>query len=213
MDDHAADDTRESAQHVVERDETVWENHTLDRRVRDVALVPQRDVLERRLRVCSNNARKTTNLFRGHRIAFVGHRRRTLLAGGEGLFDFADFGALQVTHFKRDLLHRRCNNCKSREEFGVAVALNYLSRDGRRLQRELCANPLFDLGIEMREGANRPRYLAVIDHFTSTAKSFLIALVLGVIDRQHQTERRRLGVHAVSAPLHCGVLVLYRAAL
>ena len=42
------DDPREAPQHVVERDEAVGQDDALDRRVRDVALVPQRDVLERR---------------------------------------------------------------------------------------------------------------------------------------------------------------------
>ena len=50
------DDPREAAQHVIERDEAVGQDHALDRRVRDVALVPQRDVLERRHGSCRASA-------------------------------------------------------------------------------------------------------------------------------------------------------------
>ena len=37
---HARHDAREAAQHVIEGDEGVGQDHALDRRVRDVALVP-----------------------------------------------------------------------------------------------------------------------------------------------------------------------------
>ena len=39
-------DAAEPPQHVIERDEAVGQDDTLDRRVRDIALVPERHVLE-----------------------------------------------------------------------------------------------------------------------------------------------------------------------
>ena len=51
-----ADDAREAAEHVIERDEAVGQDDALDRRVRDVALVPERDVLERRHGSCRGSA-------------------------------------------------------------------------------------------------------------------------------------------------------------
>ena len=102
-----ADDPREAPQHVIERDEAVGQNHALDRRVRDVALVPERDVLERRLAVAANQAREADNLLAADRIALVRHRRRALLALGERLLDLADLGLLQAADLERELLERR----------------------------------------------------------------------------------------------------------
>ena len=52
VDHHALHDLREAPQHVVEGDEAVGQDHPLDRRVRDVALVPERDVLHARPSRC-----------------------------------------------------------------------------------------------------------------------------------------------------------------
>ena len=107
IDHHAVDDARETAQHVIERDEAVGQDDALDRRVRDVALVPQRDVLERRHGVAANQAREADDLLAADRVALVRHRRRALLPLGERLFDFADFGLLQPANLERELLERR----------------------------------------------------------------------------------------------------------
>jgi hypothetical protein len=95
IDDHAGHDAREAAQHVVERDEAVGQDDPLDRRVRDVALVPQRDVLERGHRVGPEEPRQAHDLLAADRVALVGHRRRALLPLGERLLDLADLRLLQ----------------------------------------------------------------------------------------------------------------------
>jgi hypothetical protein len=48
VDDHPARDPQREALHVVEQDRRVGQDHALGAGVRDVALVPQRDVLEPR---------------------------------------------------------------------------------------------------------------------------------------------------------------------
>src|SRR5436190_3228641 len=46
IDDEPLDDPRKAVEHVVEREEGIRDDHPLGRRVRDVALVPERHVLE-----------------------------------------------------------------------------------------------------------------------------------------------------------------------
>src|SRR4051812_37337416 len=98
VDDHAADDPREAAEHVIEGDETVRQNHPLDRRMGDVALVPQRDIFERRHRVAAQQPRQSGDLLAPDRIALVRHRRRALLPFSERLLDLADFCFLQTAN-------------------------------------------------------------------------------------------------------------------
>ena len=100
-------DPREAPQHVIERDEAVRQDDALDRRVRDVALVPERDVLERGHRVAAQQPRQADDLLAADRVALVRHRRRALLALAERLLDLADLGLLQAADLERELLERR----------------------------------------------------------------------------------------------------------
>ena len=142
--DHAADDTGEAPQHVVERDEAVGQDHALDRRVRDVPLVPQRDVLERRHGVGAHQPRQAGDLLAADRVALVRHRRRALLPLAERLFDFTDLGLLQAADLERELLERRGGDRQRGHQLGVAVALDDLRRHRRRLQAEPLADPRLD---------------------------------------------------------------------
>jgi len=58
IDHHARDDACEAAQHVIEGDEAVRQDHAFDRRMRDVALVPERVVLEPRDRIAAQQPRE-----------------------------------------------------------------------------------------------------------------------------------------------------------
>src|SRR5690349_15386600 len=107
MDDHPAHDAREAPQHVIERDEAVGKNYAFDRRVRDVPLVPERDVLEGGLAIASNQARQADDLLAPNRIPLVGHRRRALLPLRERLLHLADFRLLQAAYLEGELLERR----------------------------------------------------------------------------------------------------------
>jgi hypothetical protein len=81
------------------------QDHALDRRVRDVALVPERDVLERGHRVGADHARQPTICSQPIGIALVRHRDDPS-ARAERLLDFADLGLLQTADLERELLER-----------------------------------------------------------------------------------------------------------
>ena len=68
-------------EHVVEDDRRVGQDDPLGARVADVALVPERLVLERGARVATEQSGQPGDPFGQDRIALVGHRRRALLAG------------------------------------------------------------------------------------------------------------------------------------
>jgi hypothetical protein len=57
VDDHAADDADRDVVEVVEQDRRVGKDHALGAGVRDVALVPQRDVLDGGRRVAAQRSR------------------------------------------------------------------------------------------------------------------------------------------------------------
>ena len=207
--DEALHDAREPPQHVIERDEAVRKNHALDRRVRDVALVPERDVLERRVRVAPQQPREAGNLLAADGIALVRHRRRALLPLAERLLHLADFGFLQPAHFERELLERRAGDGNRRHQLGVTIALNDLRRHRRRLQSELPADGRFDGRIEVRERADGARDFPDRDDGPRALQPLEVALQLGVPERQLQAERHRLGVHAVRASHHRRAAMLF----
>ena len=80
VDGHAAHHAQRQVLHVVEQDRRVRQHDALGARVRDVALVPQRDVLEPRLRVAAQHAREPGEPLGVDRVALVRHRARALLA-------------------------------------------------------------------------------------------------------------------------------------
>ena len=59
-------------------------------------------------------------------IAFVRHGGTAALLAAEGLFGFADFGALQVANFEGDFFERGGDERERAEILRVAVALNHL---------------------------------------------------------------------------------------
>ena len=75
IDDLGFEQARSLVQHVVNQDGGIGQDYAFDRRMRDVALMPQRDVLEGCLRVRSDHAGQAADLFPVHRIALVRHGR------------------------------------------------------------------------------------------------------------------------------------------
>src|SRR6266542_308743 len=104
--------------------------------MRDVALVPERDVLERRHRVRANQPGESRDLLAADRVALMWHRGRAFLSLAERLLDFADLGLLQAANLERELLERRAGDRERRHQLGVAIALDDLRRHGRRLKAE-----------------------------------------------------------------------------
>ena len=113
VDDHALDQRQHAALHVVEQDRRVGQDDPLDRRVRDVALVPERDVLERRQRVPAEHPREADDLLGLDRVALVRHRARALLAAAERLAHLADLGPGEVAKLGREPLHARRPRARS----------------------------------------------------------------------------------------------------
>ena len=123
--------------------------------MRDVALVPEGDVLERGLRVAADHAGEAGDLLGGDGVALVRHRGRALLLLGEELLSLAHLGALQVANLGGDLVQRRAEDGERGDVGGVPVALDYLCCDGHRLEAQLRADGLFVLRLEVAEGAHR----------------------------------------------------------
>src|SRR5207253_387199 len=68
----ALDDERGQVEDVVERDRRIRQHDALDRRVADVALVPQGDVLQRRRRVATQQTRQPADALGQPGVALVG---------------------------------------------------------------------------------------------------------------------------------------------
>ena len=94
----------------------------------------------------------------------------------------------------------------------MAVALNNLIGNQRRLESGLAADVRLDFGRDLREGAHGAGNLPdadIVDGFLKTremARHFLIP------ERQLQSEGDRLGVHAVRAADHHGPFIFARLA-
>ena len=147
-------------QHVVGELQRVGEDDALHRRVRDVALVPQRDVLEPGLQVAAQHAGEAAELLGLHRVALVRHRARALLgAGAERLLDLADLGALEVADLGGERLDGGAHRRARVEQLGVAVAGDHL-RGRHRREPERLAHVGLDRGIDVGVGADRARELA-----------------------------------------------------
>ena len=155
-----AHDAREAAQHVIERDEAVGQDHALDRRVRDVALVPERDVLERRLALPRSSRARPTICSQPIGLRLCGIADEPFWPLRERLLDLADLGLLQAADLERELLERRGGDGERRQQLGVAIALDHLRRDRRRLEAEPAADVGLDRGRQVRERADRARQLA-----------------------------------------------------
>ena len=156
QDDEAFDQPGEPVEHVVEREERVRHDDALGRRVRDVALVPERDVLEADLRGGADDTREAADPLRDDRVALVRHRRRALLALAERLLHLAHLGAGEVADLGREPVERRGDERERGEELGVPVARDDLRRDRLRLETEALAGDPLELRIG-RPSTSRPR--------------------------------------------------------
>ena len=95
---------REAVEHVVEREEGVRNDDPLGRGMRDVALVPQRHVLEPDDRRGTDDPCEAGDALGDLRVALVRHRRRALHPGRERLLDLAHLGAREVPDLGREAI-------------------------------------------------------------------------------------------------------------
>ena len=178
--------------------------------MRDVALVPERVVLERGGGVAAKQAREPDDLLAADRVSLVGHRRRALLPLAERLFDLADLGLLKSANLERELLERRTNDGEHRDQLGVAIALDHLRRDRRRRQTQRSTDVALDRRRQVRERADRARQLADGDDLARAPETHDVSSELGVPQRELETEGHRLGMHAVRASDHRRASMLQR---
>ena len=113
-DDEPLQQPGEPVEHVVDGEERVGQHDPLGRGVRDVALVPERDVLEPDDRVCADDARQPADPLGDDRVPLVRHRRRALLAASERLLDLAHLRPGEVADLEREPLERRRRAARAR---------------------------------------------------------------------------------------------------
>ncbi|MNL34943.1 hypothetical protein D3C87_1569410 [compost metagenome] len=129
IDHQLVDDAGQPGEREVEGHGRVGADHALHRGVRNIALVPEGDVFQRRGHHAAHEAGEAGEVFGQHRIALVRHGRRALLAGGEELLGLEHFGALQVADFDGHALDGTGDDAERGKEHGVAIARNHLGRD------------------------------------------------------------------------------------
>src|SRR5438132_10737350 len=144
--------------------------------MRDIALVPERNVLESGLRIRAHHARQPADLLAGDGIPLVRHRRRAFLFFAEIFFYFADFGTLKMANFRGDFVERAGYHGKSSEKSRMAIALNNLRRNCGSFQSQARADFFFQLRAEVGKGADRPGELSYTHVLRRVLKTRDIAL-------------------------------------
>ena len=213
-DPHIPDDAGEQIENVVDRQRRVRQDHPLRRRVADVPLVPQGDVIERCDGVPAHQSRQTANTLAEFRIALVGHRRRTcahVALATEWLFDLPNLGALQRSDFGRKFIQGRRNERKGLDELGVTVALDDLVRDRRRRQAKFPARRFLYLRGHAGVCPDRAGKLADSDDIPRLRQPLLMAAHLVPPKGELEPETHRLGVDTVRAAHRRGVDELFGA--
>src|SRR6478735_1651451 len=107
MDDEAFDDPREAVEHVVECEERIGNDYALGRGLRDVALVPERHVLEPDQRIGAHDTGETTDALGHLRVALVRHCRGSLHPLAERFLDLAHLGAREMADLRCEAVERR----------------------------------------------------------------------------------------------------------
>ena len=140
IDEQTVDEVVEPREHVIDKDGAVGNDDPLDRRMADVPLVPQGNVLHGRERVCPDDAGKTGKILGRDGVPLVRHGGRSLLAFGEILLRLEHLGPLQMAKLDGKFFDRRGDERERRQELGMPVALHHLRRHRFRLEPELPAD-------------------------------------------------------------------------
>ena len=167
--------------------------------MRDIALVPQHDVLHGRRHIGAHHAGEAGEILRQYRVALVRHRRGAFLAFGEEFLRFQHFGALQVPDLGGKALNRRCDHAEGCKIHGVAVARDHLGRDRLRRQSHRLGDMRFDARIDLRECADGAGDRAGRDFLAGGDKPLAGAGELRIGVSEFQPERDRFGMNAVGA--------------
>ncbi len=186
----------------------------LDRDVRDIALVPKRDVFHRRHHGHAHKARQAGQVFGQHRVALVRHGGRALLALREELFGFQHLGALHVADFGRDVFD-------ADEAITPSVAKNIAWRSrgitwvliGSGVRPSLSQTCASTAGSMLANVPTAPEMAPVAISCAGSLQTRKAAVHFGVEAGKGQTHCDGFGVNAVAAPDADVHLVLDRAGL
>src|SRR5215469_9960021 len=168
----------------------------------DVALVPERYVLERDDSIPANYAGQSAQPLVGDRVAFVRHRRAAFLAFAEKFFYFQNFSPLEMPKFRCPAINARRDHGESGHKFCMTIALHDLRRKSRRFQSEPLTHRTLDFWIDVRVRAHCATDLADANALSGLRQPFYSTTEFVIHERQLQAERDRLSVHAVTAADH-----------
>ena len=213
IDRQPVDHAGEAVEREVERRGGVGADPALHRRMRDVALVPQRHVLQRRGDRRADQPRQAGEVLGKHRVALVRHGRRALLPLGEELLRLAQLGALEVADLGRQALHRRRRDSERGEERRMPVARDHLGRDRLYLEAQAARDVRLHRRVDVGEGPDGAGDRAGRRFGARRLQPAPVAREFGVGLRQFEAEGGRLGVDAVAAPDARREFVLARATL
>ena len=132
VDQQLLDHARQARQREVQRDGRIRPDVALDRRMADVALVPQRHVLHRRQRHRPDQPGQPRQVLGQHGLRLCGIALDPFWPGEKYSSASRNFGPLHVPDLGRQALDRRGDNRQHREEHRVAVARDDLGRDTAR---------------------------------------------------------------------------------
>ena len=213
VDHEAVDDRGEPGQREVQRNGRIRREHALDRRMADVTLVPERDVLQRRHHGRSYDAGEAGQILAQDGVLLVGHGGRALLPLAEGLCRLPHLASLQVPNLHRQPLDRAGDDAEHGEIHGVAIARDNLGRDRLRRETHRFRDMRLDRRVDAREGPDRPRYGAGRDLAADRLQPVCGAGELRIVAGELEPEAGWFGVDAVTPADAERPLVLERAAL
>ena len=182
--------------------------------MRDVALVPQRDVFQGRDHGRADQPRAGPVRFSGSTgLRLCGIADEPFCPGAKYSSASRNFGALQMADLGREPLDRGGDQRQRHEERGVPVARDDLGRDRLRREAELFATYSSTRGSILAKVPTAPEIAQVAISLRAASEALAVARELGLMPGELQPERRRLGVDAVAAPDGRRVFVLEGAPL
>ena len=194
-------------------DEAVGLRHALGGGMRDVALVPQGDIVKGDLRVGLHHAGEAADLLHGDGVALVRHGRAALLALAERLLGLEGVGLLEVADLRGDALAGGSRGGEHAGEVGVVVAGDDLR--GQRIvdQTQVLADVLLDERVDGGVGAHRAGDGAEGHVSAGVLETVVVALELPGPAAELHAKGHGLGVDAVGAAHAEGVALLEGTAL
>ena len=193
-----SDEPREPVEHVVDREKRVGQHDALGRRVRDVALVPERDVLEPDRRVPADEAREPADALGDDRDCACAASPTSPsgpAANGSSTSRTSVRARCRISSAKRSSDDARSASAERssawRSRWRICVELGAGSRPSR-----LARDPL-DLRSRRAYVPTAPESFPTRIPASARSSRLAVALELERPAEQLEPERRRLGVHPV----------------